>query len=234
MRNLLPLFIDLAGRDVLLVGGGPVAAGKLQQLLAAGATVRVVSPLVVAEIASTPNVQIAHRKFQSSDLDGAWLVVAAATSDVNREVADAAEERRVFVNAVDDPPNATAYLSGVVRRDEVTIAISTSGDAPALTALIREALNAVLPDDLADWVRTARTQRTEWRRDAVPMEARKPLLLNALNAIYEERRAKAVVLGDRPGDRPGDRLGDRPGDRPRAEAGKAEVPWLKAPEDSWL
>jgi uroporphyrin-III C-methyltransferase/precorrin-2 dehydrogenase/sirohydrochlorin ferrochelatase len=226
MRNLLPLFIDLAGRDVLLVGGGPVAAGKLQQLLAAGATVRVVSPLVVAEIASTPKVQIALRKFQSSDLDGAWLVVAAATSDVNREVADAAEERRVFVNAVDDPPNATAYLSGVVRRDEVTIAISTSGGAPALTALIREALNAVLPDDLADWVRTARTQRREWRRDAVPMEARKPLLLNALNAIYEERRAKAVV--------PGDRLGDRPGDRPRAEAGKAEVPWLKAPEDSWL
>jgi siroheme synthase-like protein len=211
MRNLLPLFLDLTGRDVLLVGGGPVAAGKLRQLLAAGATVRVVSPLVVAEIASTPNVQIALRTFQSSDLDGAWVVVAAATSDVNRAVADAAEERRVFVNAVDDPPNATAYLSGVVRRDEVTIAISTGGDAPALTALIREALHAVLPDDLAEWVRTARTQRSEWRRDGVPMEARKPLLLTALNAIYKERRDRLV-----------------------AETSSAEVPWLNAPEDSWL
>jgi len=217
MRNLLPLFVDLSGRDVLLVGGGRVAAGKLQQLLAAGATVRVVSPLVVAEMASTPNIEIALRKFQSSDLDGAWLVVAAATSDVNRQVADAAEERRIFVNAVDDPPNATAYLSGVVRRDDVTIAISTGGDAPALTALIREALNAVLPNDLADWVRAARTQRREWRRNAVPMEARKPLLLDALNAIYEHRRAKGFV--------PGEAV---------AEAGRAEVPWLKAPEDSWL
>ncbi len=52
MRNLLPLFLDLSGRDVLLVGGGHVAAGKLQQLMAAGAMVRVVSPLVVADIAS--------------------------------------------------------------------------------------------------------------------------------------------------------------------------------------
>src|SRR5262245_33326943 len=159
MRNLLPLFIDLTGREVLLVGGGRVAAGKLQQLLAAGATVRVVSPLVVAEIAATPGVEIVRRTFQPADLDGMWLVVAAATSDVNRQVAAAAEMRRVFVNAVDDPPNATAYLSGVVRRDDVTIAISTSGDAPALTALIREALDAVLPNDLADWVRTAREQR---------------------------------------------------------------------------
>jgi siroheme synthase-like protein len=217
MRNLLPLFLDLSGRDVLLVGGGRVAAGKLQQLLAAGAAVRVVSPLVIAEIASTPNIDISLRKFQSSDLDGAWLVVAAATSDVNREVAGAAEQRRVFVNAVDDPPNATAYLSGVVRRDDVTIAVSTGGDAPALTALIREALDAVLPNDLADWLRAARSQRREWRRDTVPMDARKPLLLNALNAIYEERRAKTLM--------PGEAL---------TEPRRAEVPWLKAPEDSWL
>ena len=65
------------------------------------------------------------------------------------EVADAAEGRRVFVNAVDDPANASAFLSGVVRRDGVTLAISTSGAAPALTALLREGLDAVLPQDLA-------------------------------------------------------------------------------------
>ncbi len=63
-------------------------------------------------------------------------------------MAGAAEARRVFVNAVDDPANATAFLSGVVRRDGVTVAISTSGDAPGLTALLREALDAILPRDL--------------------------------------------------------------------------------------
>jgi hypothetical protein len=73
-----------------------------------------------------------------SYLDEAWLVVAAATPDVNRQVAEAAESRRVFVNAVDDPANATAFLSGVIRREGVTLAISTSGEAPGLTALLRQ------------------------------------------------------------------------------------------------
>src|SRR4051812_37643119 len=146
MRNLLPLFLDLAGRDVLLVGGGPVAAGKLQQLRAAGARVRVVSPTCVQEIREADGVTIDRRAFVPGDLDGVWLAVAAATTEVNRQVADACALRRIFVNAVDDPANATAYLSGVVRRDRVTIAVSTGGDAPALTALVREGLDAVLPN----------------------------------------------------------------------------------------
>ena len=71
----------------------------------------------------------------------------------------------MFVNAVDDPANASAFLSGVVRRDGVTIAISTSGDAPALTALLREALDALLPADLdRGWSRRA-PQRVVWRRE---------------------------------------------------------------------
>jgi uroporphyrin-III C-methyltransferase/precorrin-2 dehydrogenase/sirohydrochlorin ferrochelatase len=213
MRNLLPLFLDLNGRDMLLVGGGPVASGKLRQLLAAGARVRVVSPLVLAEIdrlARSSGVEIVRRAFGPSDLDGAWLVVAAATPDVNRAVAQAAEARRIFVNAVDDPANASAYLSGVVRRGDVTIAISTGGDAPALTSLLREALDEVLPEELDDWVHAARRQRREWRRARVPMDSRKPLLLRALNDLYPNRFER-----------------DR-----NAAAGR--VPWLSGPEDSWL
>jgi uroporphyrin-III C-methyltransferase/precorrin-2 dehydrogenase/sirohydrochlorin ferrochelatase len=86
---------------------------------------------------------------------------------------------------VDDPANASAYLSGVVRRDGVTVAISTDGAAPALTALLREAVDAVLPHDLAAWMDVAGRERDRWRRDVVPMPARKPQLLRALNAIYE-------------------------------------------------
>jgi uroporphyrin-III C-methyltransferase / precorrin-2 dehydrogenase / sirohydrochlorin ferrochelatase len=185
---LLPLFLNLAGRRVLLVGGGPVAAAKLQQLLAAGADVHVVAPDVVDEIERTGascGVSIDRRPFAQADLDEAWLVVAAATPDVNRQVAAAAEERRIFVNAVDDPANASAFLSGVIRREGVTIAISTSGDAPGLTALIRQGLDELLPRrDLAKWVREARRQRKQWKADGVPMEARRPLLLEALNRLY--------------------------------------------------
>src|SRR5437667_11610716 len=122
MSELLPLFLNLTGRTVVLVGGGRVAAGKLRQLLAAGANVTVVAPEIRDEIIALvgrpfegrldgePERLALHaRPFEASDLDGAWLVVAAATPDVNRAVAAAAETRHLFVNAVDDPPNATAY-----------------------------------------------------------------------------------------------------------------------------
>jgi uroporphyrin-III C-methyltransferase/precorrin-2 dehydrogenase/sirohydrochlorin ferrochelatase len=183
MTDLLPLFVNLAGRRVVLVGGGPVAAGKLTQLLDAGAEVLVVSPDVHPSIDGS-GVAIARREFSPADLDAAWLVVAAATPGVNRAVASAAEVRRIFVNAVDDPANATAFLSGVVRRDGVTVAISTSGDAPGLTALLREAMDAILPRDIGRWMEEARRVRTAWKRDQVPMDARKPLLLETLNDLY--------------------------------------------------
>jgi len=187
MSELLPLFVNLAGRRVVLVGGGPVAAGKLAQLLDAGADVVVVSPEVHPDIVRS-GVAIEARAFRPADLDGAWLVVAAATPDVNRQVARAAEERRVFVNAVDDPANATAFLSGVVRRDGVTLAISTNGDAPGLTALLREAIDAILPHDIGRWMEEARRIRATWKRDQVPMGARKPLLLETLNDLYQRDR----------------------------------------------
>jgi siroheme synthase-like protein len=183
MPDLIPLFLNLTGRRVLLVGGGPVAASKLEPLLSVGAVVRVVAPEVRDEIVRS-GVAIERRGFVADDLDDAWLVVAAATSEVNRSVAAAAEARRLFVNAVDDPENATAFLSGVVRREGVTVAISTKGEAPGLTSLLREALNDVLPEDLGTWMREARAQREGWRRDGVPMGDRKPLLLQALNRLY--------------------------------------------------
>jgi siroheme synthase-like protein len=184
MPSLLPLFLTLSGRRVVLVGGGRVAAAKLRQLLAAGADVRVVSPEMDEEI-ERAGVPIERRAFQADDLDEAWLVVAAATPEANREVARAAETRRIFVNAVDDPVNATAFMGGVVRRGGVAMAISTDGEAPALAGLLREALDAVLPAELDEWVDEARRQRAIWRRDEVPMDRRRPLLLEALNRLYQ-------------------------------------------------
>jgi uroporphyrin-III C-methyltransferase/precorrin-2 dehydrogenase/sirohydrochlorin ferrochelatase len=234
MTDLLPLFLNLTGRAVVLVGGGRVAASKLQSLLAAGARVSVVAPDIGDEIKAvvSPDLTLAQRGFVPGDLDGVWLVVAAATPEVNRAVADVAETQRIFVNAVDDPANASAFLSGVVRRDGVTLAISTSGDAPALTALLREALDAMLPPDLAAWVARARAERVVWRRDAVPMDRRKPRLLQALNALYQEPAA------DQPFDTlrmaaDGEPVEPHAAERSAAER-SAHVPWLNAPEDSWL
>lgn len=187
---LFPTFLKLGGRRVLLVGAGPVAAGKLRGLLDAGAVVTVVAPDVVPDIAAAP-VDIRRRPFQDGDLDGVCYVVAAAPPDVNREVAEAAHARGLFVNAVDDIASASAYAGAVVRRAGVTIAISTDGDAPALAGLVREALESLLPEDLDQWMTCARDARRTWLAGGVPMEQRRPLLLLALNELYEARMASA-------------------------------------------
>ena len=181
--ELFPTFLRLNGRRVLVVGGGPVAASKLAALTAAGATVTIVAPEVCADLGAS-GALVERRGFEESDLDGIWFVVAAATPEVNAMVARAAEARQIFVNAVDDPPNASAYLGGVVRRDGVTLAISTDGAAPALAGLLREGLDAILPRDLAHWMDTARSARTEWKVNGTPMKDRRPKLLDALVALY--------------------------------------------------
>lgn len=189
---LFPVFLKLGGRRVLLVGGGPVAAGKLRGLLEAGARVRVVAPGIADEIARA-GVEIARRPFAPADLDGVRFVVAAAPPDVNRLVARAADARGIFVNAVDDVESASAYAGAVLRRAGLTVAISTDGVAPALAGLAREALDALLPDDLDDWMTAARTARRQWLADGVPMALRRPLLLRKLVAIYDARADAATV-----------------------------------------
>lgn len=189
--DLYPAFLKLDGRRVVVVGAGPVAASKLRGLLDAGADVTVVAPAAVAEVAAAGVTRV-ERDFRPSDLDGAWLVVAAATPAVNREVARAAEARRVFVNAVDDPPNASLYLGGVVRRAGVTFAVSTDGRAPALAGLLREGLDAILPaEELDRWLSEAVRMRERWRAGQVPMGARRPELLEALVRLYARDRNAA-------------------------------------------
>jgi uroporphyrin-III C-methyltransferase/precorrin-2 dehydrogenase/sirohydrochlorin ferrochelatase len=183
---MYPAFLRLAGRKVVLVGGGRVAAGKLQGLIVEGAHVTVVAPDIRPEL-EQPDVALERRGFEEADLDGAWYVIAAAPPEVNRQVLVAAERRQLFVNAVDDPPHATAYAGGVVRRDGVTIAISTDGRAPALAGLLREALDAWLPGDLDEWMSAAVEVRRDWKRHAVPMEQRRPMLLETLNRLYERK-----------------------------------------------
>jgi siroheme synthase (precorrin-2 oxidase/ferrochelatase) len=160
--SVFPIFLKLAGRRVLVVGAGPVAASKLRALVDADASVTVVAPDIHPDILSAP-VQIV------------------------RAVAAAAHARGLFVNAVDDMENASAYLGATVRRAGVTLAMSTDGEAPALVGLMREALEEVLPDDLEAWMACAREARRDWLARRVPMEQRRPLLLEALVALYARR-----------------------------------------------
>jgi siroheme synthase-like protein len=182
-EELHPAFLKLAGRCVVIVGGGNVAAAKHERLRQTGAALTVVAPAILPAL-RTPGTTLVERAFVPADLDGAWYVVAAAPPAVNRAVLAAAEARRVFVNAVDDPEAASAYAGAVVRRGAFTLALSTGGSAPALAGLVREGLEALLPDDLAAWAVEAHGLRPRHKREGVPMSRRRPLLLEAINRLY--------------------------------------------------
>lgn len=179
--KVYPVFLRLDGERVLVVGGGTVAAGKLEGLLAAGARPILVAPSI-GPACRRDGVTLVERAFIDSDLDGVRFVVAAATPEVNRAVAAAAAPRNLFVNAVDDTASASAYLGGVIRRGDVTVAISTGGAAPALAGLLREALDAALPEELDAWLEVARAYRANWKRNATPIALRRAHLLDALIA----------------------------------------------------
>ena len=206
-QRLYPVFLNLTGLPVVVVGGGAVAASKLDGLIEAGARITVIAPVISGAIRAraaalvtpqpdavpgTPStIALVERGFVASDLDGARWVVAAATPEVNREVAVAGAARGLFVNAVDDLASASAYLGAVVRRGPAMFAISTAGLAPALAGLIREALEAILPDDLERWIDVAVAARADWKRAGTPMAERRPLLLRALDRFYQAKATAA-------------------------------------------
>jgi precorrin-2 dehydrogenase/sirohydrochlorin ferrochelatase len=112
-----------------------------------------------------------QRGLVERDVEGARLVVAATSDPAAQRLAlEACEARGIFVVAVDDPPNATAYGGAVVRRPPFVVAISSSGVAPGLTRLVREVIEAVLPAD--DVVETARRLREQWKSEGRPMGER--------------------------------------------------------------
>lgn len=182
--RLLPLFLKLEGRAVLVVGAGSVAERKIEDLVDAGARVRVVAIEATArarELADAGRIELSLRPFATTDLEGAWLCFAA-TSDAEAQalVARTAEARSVFCVAVDDLPNTSAYSASVIRRDPFTIAISSSGAAPALSRLLREVLEQALPDQ--GFVEAATALRERWRAEGTPMASRFGELVRAFKA----------------------------------------------------
>ena len=154
--SLFPAFIKLAGRRCLVVGAGVVALEKVRSLLAAEARVRLVGPRVhaaIAALADAGEVEISRRVFALSDLDGVFLVIAATDDPaVNAAVYEAAVERNLLCNSVDDPPHCDFYFGSVVARGELQIAISTAGESPALAQRLRKEIDAQLPEDLGPWL----------------------------------------------------------------------------------
>jgi siroheme synthase-like protein len=154
--TLFPMFVKLEGKLVVVVGGGEIAAGKIDGLLRAGARIRVVAPEVVpafVEPIRGRKVEWIPRKFEARDLDGATLAIAATSAPgVNAAVFREAEARGIFCNAVDDIENCHFYYGSIVQRGDLQIAISTNGKSPALAQRLRQELEKQFGPEYEVWL----------------------------------------------------------------------------------
>jgi uroporphyrin-III C-methyltransferase/precorrin-2 dehydrogenase/sirohydrochlorin ferrochelatase len=178
--SMLPIFLKLDGRPCLLVGAGNVALDKIGSLLKTGLKVRVVAPEAraeVRELAAQGKLEWMERRFELSDLDGNLLVIAATDSaEVNSAVYRGAVERGILCNSVDDIPNCDFFFGSVVSRGALQIAISTSGESPAVAQRLRREIDEQLPEDLGPWLEHVGQMRREVLAVYPAGEARKTLL----------------------------------------------------------
>jgi len=153
---LFPMFVKLEGRRCIVVGGGAIAESKVDSLLTSGAAVIVVSPELSPALARKAILGAFTwyaRRFETCDLDGAFLVIAATSDEaVNEKVYREADRRGILCNAVDQPPRCHFYFPAVVRRGVLQIAISTAGLSPLLAQRLRKELEAEIAPEYEEWV----------------------------------------------------------------------------------
>jgi len=222
--SLLPVFLRLEGRRCLLVGAGTVALDKIGSLLKTGVRLQVIAPRAkdeVRQLANEGKLEWIERAFDPADLDEHDLVIAATdVAEVNAAVYQAALERGIFCNSVDDIPNCDFFFGSVVSRGDLQIAISTAGESPAVAQRLRREIDAQLPEDLGPWL----ARVGELRRKVLEIhprgEERKALLhqlahrqvcdsescptrrlaLAPLGKVAVEENGKVWLVGAGPGD----------------------------------
>ncbi|NJI11979.1 siroheme synthase CysG [Aeromonas veronii] len=195
--DYLPIFCRLDNKPVLLVGGGDVAERKARLLLDAGAHLTVVAPELdpeLAELAANGSIEWLAGEFAPQQLAGKWLVVAATDRrEVNALVYQSANQARIFANVVDDPKRSSFIMPSIIDRSPLMVAISSSGKAPVLARLLREKLEALLPQHLGAVATFAGSLRDRVKARFATMGERRRFWERLLGA---DRLGQALARGD--------------------------------------
>lgn len=152
--TLYPVMLNISSRKVVVIGGGSVALRKVEDLVRCGALVTVIAPelhetIAAMHAADPERVHVLERAYRHGDLEGAHIVFAASGDErVNHEVFLEANEKKIFINAVDDPGNCSFFVPSWFTRDGLVISVSTSGISPSLAAKIRRDIEKVIPDSI--------------------------------------------------------------------------------------
>ena len=189
------MFLRLEGRKCLVVGAGRIAAGKAAGLLRSGAKVVVVAPKAVdwiREKAKAGRLTWHLRSFTNKDLGGCLLAIAATDSvATNHEVFRACQRRNVLCNVVDDPEYCDFFYPAVVRRGSLQIAISTSGQSPALAARLRGELEKQFGKEWARYVEDIGKERQQVLKSGMEPKQRRELLMKMADTAPPSSVAKS-------------------------------------------
>ena len=174
------MFLKLSARPCLVVGAGSIAESKIANLLEAGAKISVVAPEATSQVqnwARSKEITWNQRPFQPDDLEGTFLVVAATSSiELHERIFEEATKRGVLCNIVDVPPLCDFYYPAVVQRGALQIAISTSGQSPALAQRLRKQLEEQFGPEYEDWLAHLGQARKKLHSATLDSEKRKRLL----------------------------------------------------------
>ena len=179
MNTYYPVYIELREQPCVVIGGGKIAEGKVEGLLAAQANVTVISPDLTARLRGLlEEKQITYlaRTYQPGDLTGAFMVICATDrAEINHQVWQEATDNRQLVNVVDDTPRCNFIAPSILRKGDLTIAISTSGKAPALAVRLKERLQHELGPEYERFLELAGELREPLARQVPDFETRKAL-----------------------------------------------------------
>jgi precorrin-2 dehydrogenase/sirohydrochlorin ferrochelatase len=183
MSSYYPLFLNLQSEKALVIGGGQVAERKIRTLLRYGAAVTLVSPEITAgleRLVQEKAVVLRRRPFRASDLEGVRLAICATNDEAtNRKAAREAEKRSILLNVVDVPELCRFIVPAVVRRGDLTVAISTGGGSPALAKKVRQELEAHIGLEYTEFLGLLKRVRHAIQRD-VSDEAQRRAIYRAL------------------------------------------------------
>jgi len=199
-----PVSLNIGRRKCVVVGGGEVALRKVKALLEHGASVEVISPDLcpeLARLAESGKISVRNHAYEMGNLTGAFLAIAATDDgEINQQVAKEARSKSLLVNVVDDAENSDFIVPSYLRRDGLTIAVSTSGQSPALARKIRTRLEKEITDQYGTLTRLIGEVRSEIKREGIKIkddhwqEALDLDLLLELIKKGEREKAKAILL----------------------------------------
>lgn len=179
MNPYYPVYIQLHDQPCVVIGGGKIAEGKVDGLLAAEARVTVISPNLTPrlhELAEQNQITYISRTYQPGDLTGAFLVISATDqAEINHQVWEEASSNRQLVNVVDDTPHCNFIAPAILRKGDLTIAISTAGKAPALAVRLKEQFQKEIGPEYERFLELAGQLREPLARHIPDFERRKSL-----------------------------------------------------------